>query len=122
MYAYTRTQTHAHVRAHTVHIILQHGVILLCSSGVAQTGTFVALDRLLQHIVKHDWVDVYSTVCEMRQYRRFMVRHEVWFIAPDIIHCQLSTTSSGAVSGYVHYRDLPYISVLGCCHQLTVVC
>ena len=49
-----------------------------------------------------------------------MVHHEVCFLDPDITHCQLSTTSSGAISGYVDYHDLLYISVLGCCPQLTV--
>ncbi|KAI0214371.1 Tyrosine-protein phosphatase 10D [Lamellibrachia satsuma] len=71
-------------------------IVVHCSSGVAQTGTFVALDRLLQHIEKHDWVDVYSTVCEMRQYRRFMVRHEANYRC--IYHCLLNVLKNDNVA------------------------
>ena len=47
------------------------------SAGVGRSGTFIVLDRLLQHIEEHDWVDIYNTVYEMRLYRNYMVQTEV---------------------------------------------
>ena len=49
----------------------------LSSGGVGRTGTFIALDILLQHIKDHDWVDVFGLACEMRRYRDRMVETEV---------------------------------------------
>ena len=48
-----------------------------CSAGVGRSGTFIALDRLIQHVEEHDWLDVYSTVAQMRLFRMFMVQTEV---------------------------------------------
>ena len=50
----------------------------LCrSAGVGRSGTFIVLDRLIQHVQVHDWLDVYSTVAQMRLFRMFMVQTEV---------------------------------------------
>lgn len=48
-----------------------------CSAGVGRTGTFIALDRLLQHIRDHEFVDILGLVSEMRSYRMSMVQTEV---------------------------------------------
>lgn len=48
-----------------------------CSAGVGRTGTFIALDRLLQHIREHEFVDILGLVSEMRSYRMSMVQTEV---------------------------------------------
>jgi len=48
-----------------------------CSAGVGRSGTFIVLDRLIQHVEEHDWLDVYSTVAQMRLFRMFMVQTEV---------------------------------------------
>ncbi|EMP35052.1 Receptor-type tyrosine-protein phosphatase O, partial [Chelonia mydas] len=47
-----------------------------CSAGVGRTGTFIALDRLLQHIRDHEFVDILGLVSEMRSYRMSMVQTE----------------------------------------------
>ncbi|KAK2181826.1 hypothetical protein NP493_380g01015 [Ridgeia piscesae] len=52
--------------------IVVHG-----SAGVGRSGTFIVLDRLIQHVEEHDWLDVYSTVAQMRLFRMFMVQTEV---------------------------------------------
>lgn len=48
-----------------------------CSAGVGRTGTFIALDRLLQHIRDHEFVDILGLVSEMRSHRMSMVQTEV---------------------------------------------
>lgn len=48
-----------------------------CSAGVGRTGTFIALDRLLQHIRDHEFVDILGLVSDMRSYRMSMVQTEV---------------------------------------------
>ncbi|XP_068133492.1 receptor-type tyrosine-protein phosphatase O isoform X2 [Hyperolius riggenbachi] len=51
-----------------------------CSAGVGRTGTFIALDRLMQHIRDHEYVDVLGLVGELRSYRMCMVQTEEQFI------------------------------------------
>ncbi|XP_075704938.1 receptor-type tyrosine-protein phosphatase O [Rhinoderma darwinii] len=51
-----------------------------CSAGVGRTGTFIALDRLMQHIRDHEFVDVLGLVGELRNYRMSMVQTEEQFI------------------------------------------
>lgn len=49
----------------------------MCSAGVGRTGTFIALDRLMQHIREHEFVDILGMVSEMRSHRLSMVQTEV---------------------------------------------
>ena len=50
------------------------------SAGVGRSGTFIVLDRMLQHLQEHDYVDIFGTVYEMRKYRHWMVQTEVRYI------------------------------------------
>ncbi|ETE65402.1 Receptor-type tyrosine-protein phosphatase O, partial [Ophiophagus hannah] len=52
-------------------------MVVHCSAGVGRTGTFIALDRLLQHIHDHEFVDILGMVSDMRSYRMSMVQTEV---------------------------------------------
>lgn len=49
----------------------------LFSAGVGRTGTFIALDRLMQHIREHEFADILGMVSEMRSHRLSMVQTEV---------------------------------------------
>ncbi|XP_053320347.1 receptor-type tyrosine-protein phosphatase O isoform X2 [Spea bombifrons] len=51
-----------------------------CSAGVGRTGTFISLDRLMQHIRDHEFVDVLGLVAELRSFRMSMVQTEEQFI------------------------------------------
>ncbi|NXX75861.1 PTPRO phosphatase, partial [Urocolius indicus] len=55
-------------------------MIVHCSAGVGRTGTFIALDRLLQHIRDHEFVDILGLVSDMRSYRMSMVQTEEQYI------------------------------------------
>ncbi|XP_068611331.1 LOW QUALITY PROTEIN: receptor-type tyrosine-protein phosphatase O [Brachionichthys hirsutus] len=55
-------------------------VVVHCSAGVGRTGTFIALDRLMQHIREHEFVDVLGTVSDMRSHRLSMVQTEEQFV------------------------------------------
>uniref|UniRef100_A0A8C3GF71 Receptor-type tyrosine-protein phosphatase O n=1 Tax=Cairina moschata TaxID=8855 RepID=A0A8C3GF71_CAIMO len=55
-------------------------MIIHCSAGVGRTGTFIALDRLLQHIRDHEFVDILGLVSDMRSYRMSMVQTEEQYI------------------------------------------
>jgi cadherin 5 type 2 (VE-cadherin) len=61
-----------------------HGPILVhCSAGVGRSGTFIALDRLLQQFDKlsfYGHLDIYGTVLDMRRCRDKMVQNEVSWI------------------------------------------
>jgi protein tyrosine phosphatase len=60
-----------------------HGPILVhCSAGVGRSGTFIALDRLLQQFDKlsfEGYLDIYGTIFDMRKCRDKMVQNEVRF-------------------------------------------
>ncbi|XP_075459141.1 receptor-type tyrosine-protein phosphatase O isoform X3 [Ascaphus truei] len=55
-------------------------IIVHCSAGVGRTGTFISLDRLMQHIRDHEFVDILGLVGELRSYRMSMVQTEEQFI------------------------------------------
>lgn len=47
------------------------------SAGVGRTGTFIALDRILQQLDSKDSVDIYGAVHDLRLHRVHMVQTEV---------------------------------------------
>nr|XP_034983059.1 receptor-type tyrosine-protein phosphatase beta [Zootoca vivipara] len=50
--------------------------IVHCSAGVGRTGTFIALDRILQQLDSKDSVDIYGAVHDLRLHRVHMVQTE----------------------------------------------
>ncbi|CAG0893051.1 unnamed protein product [Darwinula stevensoni] len=58
----------------------QKPIVVHCSAGVGRSGTFIALDRILQHIKKEDYVDIFGMVYEMRRERVWMVQTEQQYI------------------------------------------
>ncbi|XP_057710524.1 receptor-type tyrosine-protein phosphatase beta isoform X2 [Corythoichthys intestinalis] len=50
--------------------------VVHCSAGVGRTGTFIALDRLLQQLDAKGGVDVYGCVFDLRLHRQHMVQTE----------------------------------------------
>ncbi|XP_053398122.1 receptor-type tyrosine-protein phosphatase O-like [Mercenaria mercenaria] len=54
--------------------------VVHCSAGVGRTGTYIAVDYLLQHIRDHDEVDIFSLVLEMRNHRLNMVQTEDQYV------------------------------------------
>ncbi|KAK2148084.1 hypothetical protein LSH36_517g03002 [Paralvinella palmiformis] len=52
-------------------------IVVHCSAGVGRTGSFIAIDRLLQHIKYNSVLDIFSVVLEMRNYRLYMIQVEV---------------------------------------------
>nr|XP_057923403.1 receptor-type tyrosine-protein phosphatase O [Doryrhamphus excisus] len=69
-----------------VHIVRQQAnrtkdpIVVHCSAGVGRTGTFIALDRLMQHLREHDFVDILGMVSEMRSHRLSMVQTEEQYV------------------------------------------
>lgn len=58
----------------------QKPIVAHCSAGVGRSGTFIALDRLLQHTQTYDHVDIFGIVYEMRKERVWMVQTEQQYI------------------------------------------
>ncbi|XP_030404601.1 receptor-type tyrosine-protein phosphatase beta isoform X1 [Gopherus evgoodei] len=54
--------------------------ILHCSAGVGRTGTFIALDRILQQLDSKDSVDIYGAVHDLRLHRVHMVQTECQYV------------------------------------------
>ncbi|XP_059616511.1 tyrosine-protein phosphatase 10D isoform X1 [Phlebotomus argentipes] len=58
----------------------QKPIVVHCSAGVGRSGTFIALDRILQQIVVSDYVDIFGIVWAMRKERVWMVQTEQQYI------------------------------------------
>ncbi|XP_026462528.1 tyrosine-protein phosphatase 10D-like [Ctenocephalides felis] len=58
----------------------QRPVVVHCSAGVGRSGTFIALDRILQQIRVNDYVDIFGIVWQMRKERVWMVQTEQQYI------------------------------------------
>ncbi|XP_065807376.1 receptor-type tyrosine-protein phosphatase beta isoform X1 [Labrus bergylta] len=50
--------------------------VVHCSAGVGRTGTFIALDRVLQQLDSKGTIDLYSCVFDLRLHRQHMVQTE----------------------------------------------
>ncbi|CAB4065344.1 PTPRB [Lepeophtheirus salmonis] len=70
----------------------QRPIVVHCSAGVGRSGTFIALDRILQVIRHSDVVDIFGIVYEMRKERVWMVQTEQQYIC---IHQCLLTVLEG---------------------------
>uniref|UniRef100_A0A671PNV0 Receptor-type tyrosine-protein phosphatase O-like n=1 Tax=Sinocyclocheilus anshuiensis TaxID=1608454 RepID=A0A671PNV0_9TELE len=55
-------------------------IVFQFKSGVGRTGSFIALDRLMQHIQEHEYVDVLGLVSDMRSHRLSMVQTEEQYV------------------------------------------
>ncbi|XP_003798983.1 receptor-type tyrosine-protein phosphatase beta isoform X1 [Otolemur garnettii] len=54
--------------------------VVHCSAGVGRTGTFIALDRVLQQLDSTDSVDIYGAVHDLRLHRVHMVQTECQYV------------------------------------------
>ncbi|XP_052238562.1 receptor-type tyrosine-protein phosphatase O-like [Dreissena polymorpha] len=68
------------VREHKVKPGNDNATVVHCSAGVGWTGTYIAVDHLLQHIRDHDDVDIYQIVLDMREHRCNMVQTEDQYV------------------------------------------
>lgn len=69
---------------------------MLFSAGVGRTGTFIAIDTLLQQLDRQNFLDVFEVVYKLRLNRVCMVQTEVsvaLLINPFIVKMLLNTAS-----------------------------
>ncbi|XP_059682102.1 receptor-type tyrosine-protein phosphatase eta [Gavia stellata] len=72
---------------------IDSSTLVHCSAGVGRTGTFIAIDRLIQQIEMENTVDVYGVVYDLRMHRPLMVQTEDQYVflnqcVRDIIRSQ----------------------------------
>lgn len=79
-------------RSRLPHSAQNKPTIVHCSAGVGRSGTFIAIDRLLQTIQIDRPIDVFGIVHEMRFERCHMVQNEQQYIF--IHHCILHAIES----------------------------
>ena len=51
--------------------------LLLHSAGVGRTGSFIAIDAMMQRLKEEDDLDIYDFVTQMRMKRTYMVQNLV---------------------------------------------
>lgn len=67
------------------------------SAGVGRSGTFIALDRILQSLSHSDSVDIFGIVWQMRKERVWMVQTEQQYIC--IHQCLLAVLEGNEGGG-----------------------
>ncbi|XP_076079590.1 phosphatidylinositol phosphatase PTPRQ-like [Mytilus galloprovincialis] len=73
----------SNVRSHVTIPESRVPMIVHCSAGVGRTGTFIALDHMMQFIKDHDFnstIDIFDFVVKMRKCRMYMVQTEQQYI------------------------------------------
>ncbi|XP_015595077.1 tyrosine-protein phosphatase 10D isoform X2 [Cephus cinctus] len=75
----------------------QRPIVVHCSAGVGRSGTFAALDRILQQILVSDFVDIFGIVWAMRKERVWMVQTEQQYIC--IHQCLLAVLEGQDTTG-----------------------
>ncbi|CAH0385398.1 unnamed protein product [Bemisia tabaci] len=75
----------------------QRPIVVHCSAGVGRSGTFIALDRILQQINHSDHVDIFGIVWNMRKERVWMVQTEQQYIC--IHQCLLAVLEGNENNG-----------------------
>ena len=60
-----------------LHKILACLMLFFHSAGVGRTGTFIAVDAMMQRLKEKDDLDIYNFVTQMRTKRTFMVQNLV---------------------------------------------
>ncbi|XP_052089968.1 tyrosine-protein phosphatase 10D-like [Mytilus californianus] len=73
----------SNVRSHVTIPESRVPMIVHCSAGVGRTGTFIALDHMMQFIRDHDFdssIDIFDFVVKMRECRMYMVQTEQQYI------------------------------------------
>lgn len=56
---------------------IKESIDVSCSAGVGRTGTFIAVDWLMQEARVQKEIDIFSTVLRMRECRVSMVQSDV---------------------------------------------
>ncbi|XP_034247190.1 tyrosine-protein phosphatase 10D isoform X1 [Thrips palmi] len=75
----------------------QRPIVVHCSAGVGRSGTFIALDRILQSLSHSDSVDIFGIVWQMRKERVWMVQTEQQYIC--IHQCLLAVLEGNEGGG-----------------------
>ena len=65
--------------------------VVLCSAGVGRTGTFIAVDAMMQRLKEKDDINIYNFVTQMRTKRTFMVQN---MVCGPTVHTELGNQYS----------------------------
>lgn len=95
--------------------------LLSFSAGVGRSGTFIALDRVLQNIQKQDFVDIFGIVFEMRKERVWMVQNEVRVSSENDLH-RFESSRHNLDCAKPHHLSLLYLQQQYICIHQCLMC
>ena len=67
-----------------VHVHMCIKLCISCSAGVGRTGTFIAIDSVLEQVKNENIVDIAGVINKMRQQRMMMVQTVVSAMQPKM--------------------------------------
>lgn len=92
------------------HYVSDRGPLFVhCSAGVGRTGTFVAIDSLLEELEKTEEVDIFSCVAALRKQRNFLVqslKQYIFIYRALLEHAQFGDTEIEIQHLRDHYLQL----------------
>ncbi|XP_064602418.1 receptor-type tyrosine-protein phosphatase C-like [Liolophura sinensis] len=84
-------------------------VVVHCSAGVGRSGTYIAVDTLLQRMEDHDTVDIFGLILKLRNYRVYMVQTEgqYMFVHQCLLLAMDNKKKQEVDAGHVYANSVP---------------
>jgi protein tyrosine phosphatase len=76
----------SHTLLHLIHEVNeqtkpeQYPIVVHCTAGVGRTGTYIAIDAMIDKIEQEGKIDIYNFVLQMRRERNLMVQTVVCYL------------------------------------------
>ena len=64
-----------------------HMLSIVCSAGVGRSGTFMAIDAMMQRLKEKNDLNIYEYIYSMRCERPFMIQNVVRMCVKAYTHC-----------------------------------
>jgi len=84
-------------------------ILVHCSAGVGRTGTLVALDSLLQELREEEQVSIFTTICDLRHQRNYLVQSQVRTTSHDVLSYLILIFGTHSFCFVVKFRNNTYL-------------
>ncbi|XP_046553387.1 receptor-type tyrosine-protein phosphatase epsilon-like [Haliotis rubra] len=90
---------------------LEHPIVIHCSAGVGRTGTYIAIESLVEQVAVESKADVVSFISSMRGQRKNMIRtKEQYMFLHQVVDMAVSEGDTSLDSDMIIQTDLSHVS------------